>query len=86
MNCGNFKHFCGGFDSDLGHHTSFRRPPPPSARLSVSPAFTAETRSPRAAYNRAQRLEERRKIMRAWADYLDGLKAGGKVVPIRRKA
>jgi integrase len=29
----------------------------------------------RAAYNRAQRLEERRKMMQAWADYLDGLKA-----------
>ena len=40
----------------------------------------------RAAYNRAQRLEERRKMMQAWADYLDALKAGGKIVPIRRKA
>lgn len=29
----------------------------------------------RAAYNRAQRLEERRKMMQAWADYLDQLKA-----------
>ena len=40
----------------------------------------------RAAYNRAQRLEERRKMMQAWADYLDGLRADAKVVPIRRKA
>lgn len=40
----------------------------------------------RAAYNRAQRLEERRRMMQAWADYLDALKAGGKVVPIRRSA
>lgn len=39
----------------------------------------------RAAYNRAQRLEERRKMMQAWADYLDGLKAGGNVVSIRRR-
>jgi integrase len=38
----------------------------------------------RAAYNRAQRLEERRKMMQAWANYLDALKAGGNVVPIRR--
>ncbi len=38
----------------------------------------------RAAYNRATRLPERRKMMQAWADYLDGLKAGTKVVPIRR--
>jgi len=29
----------------------------------------------RAAYNRAERLAERRKMMQAWADYLDGLKA-----------
>ncbi len=37
----------------------------------------------RAAYNRAQRLEERRKMMQAWADYLDGLRSGGNVVPFR---
>jgi len=30
----------------------------------------------RAAYNRAQYLPERRRMMQAWADYLDGLKAG----------
>lgn len=40
----------------------------------------------RAAYNRAKRLEERRKMMQAWADYLDGLKAGGNVVPIRKSS
>lgn len=40
----------------------------------------------RAAYNRAERLAERRKMMQAWADYLDGLKAGGKVIAIRREA
>jgi len=28
----------------------------------------------RAAYNKAQRLAERRKMMQAWADYLDGLR------------
>ena len=44
----------------------------------------AERNKVRAAYNRAQRLAERRKMMQAWADYLDGLRAGGaKVVPIR---
>jgi integrase len=37
----------------------------------------------RAAYNRAQRLAERRQMMQAWADYLGTLKAGGNVVPIR---
>jgi hypothetical protein len=38
----------------------------------------------RAAYNRVQRLAERRQMMQAWADYLDGLKkAGGNGVPLR---
>jgi integrase len=34
----------------------------------------AERNQVRAAYNRAQRLVERRKMMQAWADYLDQLK------------
>jgi len=34
----------------------------------------AERNKVRAAYNKAQRLEDRRKMMQAWADYLDGLK------------
>jgi integrase len=38
----------------------------------------------RAAYNRAQRLEERRRMMQAWADYLDGLRAGGNVITLKR--
>jgi integrase len=36
----------------------------------------------RAAYNKALRMEERRRMMQAWADYLDALKAGAQVVPI----
>lgn len=28
----------------------------------------------RAAYNKAQRLPERRQMMQAWADYLEGLR------------
>lgn len=39
----------------------------------------------RAAYNKAQRLPERRGMMQAWADYLDGLRAGGNVVPLKRR-
>ncbi len=34
----------------------------------------------RAAYNRAQYLEERKKMMQSWADYLDSLKAGNNVI------
>ena len=45
-----------------------------------------EGNSVRAAYNYAEHLEERRRMMQWWADYLDGLKFGAAVVPIRRKA
>jgi integrase len=38
----------------------------------------------RAAYNRAQYLDERRRMMQAWADYLDGLKSGADVIPFRK--
>ncbi|WP_298266600.1 integrase arm-type DNA-binding domain-containing protein [Geobacter sp.] len=37
------------------------------------------------AYNRTAHLAERRKMMQLWADYLDGLKAGAKVIPLRGK-
>ena len=46
----------------------------------------AERNQVRAAYNRAQRLAERRQMMQAWADYLDRLRAGSKVIPIKRAA
>lgn len=36
------------------------------------------------AYNRTAHLVERRKMMQLWADYLDGLKAGAKVIPFKR--
>lgn len=45
----------------------------------------SERNKVRAAYNKAQRLPERRKMMQTWADYLDGLRMGGDVVPIRRR-
>jgi integrase len=35
------------------------------------------------AYNRTAHLVERRKMMQSWADYLDGLKAGAKVLPFK---
>ncbi|HEV7123420.1 MAG TPA: integrase arm-type DNA-binding domain-containing protein [Rhodanobacter sp.] len=38
------------------------------------------------AYNRTAHLPERRKMMQQWADYLDMLKQGGNVVPIRKAA
>jgi hypothetical protein len=46
----------------------------------------AERNQVRAAYNKAQRLPERRKMMQAWADYLAELRAGANVVPFKRMA
>jgi len=37
------------------------------------------------AYNRTSHLAERKKMMQTWADYLDGLKVGAKVLPFRIK-
>ena len=36
-----------------------------------------------AAYDRAQYLQQRRQMMQAWADYLDKLRHGAQVIPIR---
>ncbi len=35
------------------------------------------------AYNRTSHLAERKKMMQTWADYLDGLKIGAKVLPFK---
>ena len=44
----------------------------------------AESNSVRDAYNRADYLPERRRMMQAWADYLDAQRESGKVVPLFR--
>jgi len=41
----------------------------------------SERNKVRAAYNKAQRLEERRKMMQKWADYLDTLRAAKASTP-----
>ena len=38
----------------------------------------AERNKIKATYNHAEHLPERRRMMQAWADYLNGLKTGGK--------
>ncbi len=38
------------------------------------------------AYNRTAHLEERKKMMQQWSDYLDGLKAGAKILSLTKKA
>jgi len=40
----------------------------------------------RGAYDRAQFLVERKKMMQAWADYLDRLREGCNIVPIGSRA
>jgi hypothetical protein len=40
----------------------------------------AERNRVRAAYNRAQRLDERRKMMQEWADYLDTLRSAARSI------
>jgi len=46
----------------------------------------SERNSIKAAYNHAQHLPERRRMMQAWADYLDTLKNGngGEIIPLKR--
>jgi len=46
----------------------------------------AERNNVRAAYNYAEHLPERRRMMQAWADYLDGLRVGSNVVPLKHRA
>ena len=46
----------------------------------------AERNKTRASYNQAEYLPERRQMMQAWADYLDTLRVGANVVPIRSVA
>lgn len=46
----------------------------------------AERDGVRDAYNRAEYLAERQRMMQSWADYLDGLAVGGTVIPFRATA
>lgn len=43
----------------------------------------AERDAVRAAYNYAEHLPERRRMVQAWADYLDSLRSGAVVLPLR---
>lgn len=33
------------------------------------------------AYNRTSHIDERKRMMQVWSDYLDGLRAGARVIP-----
>lgn len=43
-----------------------------------------ERNAVKGAYNRAEHLPERRKMLQWWADYLDGIRNGAEVIPFRR--
>ena len=46
----------------------------------------AERDAVRAAYNFAEHLPERKRMMQSWADYLDTLRVGAAVIPLTRTA
>jgi len=45
----------------------------------------AERNAVSAAYNFAEHSAERRKMMQAWADYLEGLKVSADVIPLFKR-
>ena len=45
----------------------------------------AERDSIRAAYNYAEHMPERRRMMQSWADYLGELRKGGEIIPFTKK-
>jgi hypothetical protein len=48
-----------------------------------TPTCHAERNNVRTAYNDAEFVPERKKMMQAWADYLEGIKSGAKIIPLR---
>lgn len=53
----------------------------------IEKCLAHEQRGVRAIYNKAEYAEQRRTMLQAWADMLDGwIHSGGNVVPIRRQA
>lgn len=38
------------------------------------------------AYNRAEHMPERRRMMQSWADHLDELRKGGEIIPFKAKS
>ena len=59
-------------------------------RLNIDPAIIEHQLAHKvpdtlgAAYNRTKFIEQRKIMMQAWADYLDELKAGAKVIPFKQ--
>ena len=45
-----------------------------------------DTNGVRRSYNHADYRDDRAKMMQQWADYLDALASGGKVLPFKKSA
>ena len=44
-----------------------------------------ENNKVKATYNHAEYLPERQRMMQLWADYLDSIKAGAEILPMRKQ-
>ena len=72
-----FRHMASTLLNEMGHWN-------PDA---IEAALTHKMPGVRGIYNQAQYLSERKRMMQAWADYLDQLRSGAtNVVPIKRTA
>jgi len=52
--------------------------------LVVEKALNHSVRGVAGVYNRAQYADQRKKMLQHWSDYIDGIRSGATVVPIRR--
>lgn len=71
-----FRHMASTLLNELGFH-----------RDAIERQLAHKEPGIRGVYNKAEHMPERRKMMQAWADYLDQLRKGdNKVVPLRKSA
>ena len=67
-----FRHTAATMLAELGWNTE-----------AIDRQLTHKEKGVKGVYQKAQYLEERRRMMQAWADYVDGLRTGAQVVPIK---
>jgi integrase len=71
-----FRHMASTLLNEMGYH-----------RDAIERQLAHKEPGVRGVYNKAEHMPERRRMMQAWANYLDSLRKGDKkVVPIKRKA
>ena len=67
-----FRHTAATMLTELGWNTE-----------AIDRQLTHKEKGVKGVYQKAQYLGERRRMMQAWADYVDGLRQGAQVVPIK---